>query len=181
MRNLLTTENQNCYREQIEKECYTRLAWKSRYGRDYPTSFVSRRANEQIRLRLPELPLTTKTILPPVLSTLERRREAAVPMDRSLSEAPLMREVTPQTKESLYQGFSKEGKGRSLYLHTRTQKGPEEKFDYPLLSSWDYGWRLGDYGRDYGSPANGRSGVVRNNFYARNGIFHFPSETDRLG
>ncbi|XP_055773797.1 protein ATP6V1FNB [Salvelinus fontinalis] len=182
MRNLLTTENQNCYREQIEKEFYARLAWKSRYGRDYPTSFVSRRANEQVGLRLPELPLTTsKTILPPVLSTLERRREAAVPMDRSLSEAPLMRAVTPQTKESLYQGFSKEGKGRSLYLHTRTQKGPEEKFDYPLLSSWDYGWRLGDYGRDYRSPANGRSGLVRNTFYARNGIFNFPSETDRLG
>lgn len=20
---------------------------------------------------------------------------------------------------------------------------PEEKFDFPLLSSWDYGWRLG--------------------------------------
>ncbi|KAK6318668.1 hypothetical protein J4Q44_G00098790 [Coregonus suidteri] len=187
MRNLLTTQNQNCYREQIAKECYTRLAWKSRYGQDYPTSFVSRRAKEQLGLglRLPKLPLTTtpttKTILPPMLSTLERRREAVVPMDRSLSEAPLMRAVTPQTKDSLYQGFSKEGKGRSLYLHTRTQKGPEEKFDYPLLSSWDYGWRLGDYERDYRSPANGRSGVVSNTFYARNGIFNFPSETDRLG
>ncbi|XP_041745207.2 uncharacterized protein LOC121575973 [Coregonus clupeaformis] len=116
MRNLLTTQNQNCYREQIAKECYTRLAWKSRYGQDYPTSFVSRRAKEQLGLglRLPKLPLTTtpttKTILPPMLSTLERRREAVVPMDRSLSEAPLMRAVTPQTKDSLYQGFSKEGR-----------------------------------------------------------------------
>ncbi|XP_045548065.1 uncharacterized protein isoform X2 [Salmo salar] len=183
MRNLLTTENQNCYREQIEKERYTRLAWKSRYGRDYPTSFVSRRANEQLALRLPELPLnttpTTKTILPPVLSTLERRREVAVPLDRSLSEAPL-----DESSDAPDQGISLPGffqGGRRLYLHTRTLKDPEEKFDHLLLSSWHYGWRLGEYGRDYRSPANGRSGVVRNTFYSRNGIFNIPSETDRLG
>ncbi|KAI1890364.1 hypothetical protein AGOR_G00152970 [Albula goreensis] len=92
-----------------------------------------------------------------------------------------MRPVSPQTKEALFQGFSKEGRGRHLYLRRRVQKGPEEKFDFPLLSSWDYGWRLGDYDREYRSPANGRSGIVRNTFYARNGIFHFPSPTDRLG
>jgi len=22
---------------------------------------------------------------------------------------------------------------------------PEEKFDFPLLSSWEYGWRLGEW------------------------------------
>ncbi|KAJ7994429.1 hypothetical protein DPEC_G00249180 [Dallia pectoralis] len=182
MRNLLTTQNQNCYREQIEKEHSARLAWKNRYERDYPTSYVSRKAKE----RLPKIPLTTNqnsttmSSLPPVLSTLDRR-EVSGPHDRSPREAPLMRPVTPQTKEALYQGFSKEGKGRRCYLHARTQKAPEEKFDYPLLSSWDYGWRLSDWIRGYRSPAWGRSGVVRNSFYARNGIFSCPSETDRLG
>ncbi|XP_010873053.2 protein ATP6V1FNB isoform X2 [Esox lucius] len=184
MKNLLTTQNQNCYREQIEKECYARLAWKNRYGQDYPTCFVSRRAKEPLP-KLSQITAqnsttkasTTKASLPPVLSTLEKR-EAAGPQDR---EVPLMRPVTPQTQETLYQGFSKEGKGRSRYLHARTRKAPEEKFDYPLLSSWDYGWRLGDSGREYRSPANGRSGVVKNAFYARNGIFNCTSESDRLG
>lgn len=183
MRNLLTTQNQNCYREQIEKEAFTRLAWKDRYGHYYPTCFVSRKTRD---LELPKLqpPESSKTrpILPPVLKPVEKKRVAtALVVQRSLSEVPLMRPVTPETKMDLYQGFSKEGNGRSLYLHRRIQKGPEDKFDYPLLSSWDYGWRLGDYEQDYRSPVNGRSGVVRNTFYARNGIFNFPSATDRLG
>lgn len=37
MRGLLTTQTQNCYREQIQKEMLTRLAWKSRYARLYPS------------------------------------------------------------------------------------------------------------------------------------------------
>lgn len=37
-----------------------------------------------------------------------------------------------------------QGKGRRLYLQRRGQKRPEEKFDFPLLSSWEYGWRLGE-------------------------------------
>lgn len=36
-----------------------------------------------------------------------------------------------------------QGKGRTLYLHRRGHIKPEEKFNFPLLSSWDYGWRLG--------------------------------------
>lgn len=37
MRHLLTTQSQNCYREQIQKEMLTRLAWKSRYAQLYPS------------------------------------------------------------------------------------------------------------------------------------------------
>lgn len=37
-----------------------------------------------------------------------------------------------------------QGKGRRLYLQRRGQIRPEEKFDFPLLSSWEYGWRLGE-------------------------------------
>ena len=36
MRTLMTTQKQNCYREQITKETMTRLAWRSRYAKDYP-------------------------------------------------------------------------------------------------------------------------------------------------
>ncbi|CAL8338419.1 unnamed protein product [Merluccius merluccius] len=38
MRTLMTTQKQNCYREQITKETMTRLAWRSRYAKDYPPS-----------------------------------------------------------------------------------------------------------------------------------------------
>ncbi|XP_036415423.1 protein ATP6V1FNB [Colossoma macropomum] len=179
MRNLLTTQNQNCYRELIMKEAYTRLTWKMKYSKDCPTSFTTRRA-KTIGLFNPPKP-STEISLPPVVQPQGKKKEAPVLVGRSLSEAPLMRPVSPKTKETLYHGFSKEGKGRSVYLKRRAQKMPEDKFDYPILSSWEYGWRLGDYEHNYRSPANGRSGVVRSTFYARNGIFNIPSATDKLG
>ncbi|XP_078139746.1 protein SPMIP1 [Centroberyx gerrardi] len=141
MRGLLTTQSQNCYREQIQKEMLSRLAWKSRYASLYPSCFRPR---------------------PPGPSR------------------GLMRPVSPQTRQTLYQA-AQHGKGRSLYLQRRGQKRPEEKFDFPLLSSWEYGWRLGDYSLDYSSPASGRSSVVKNTFYARNGVFSVQSAADALG
>ncbi|XP_043107483.1 protein ATP6V1FNB [Puntigrus tetrazona] len=171
MRNLLTTQDQSFYRELILKEAYTRLAWKTKYGKDYPTAFASRRS-ESIGP-----PSVGKVTLPPVLQPREKKPVAR----RSLSEAPLMRPVSPRTAAALYHGLSNEGKGRGLYLKKRAQKGPEEKFDYPILSSWDYGWRLGDYDIDCKTPAYGRSGIVRSTFYARNGIFNIPTATDQLG
>ncbi|KAJ3602535.1 hypothetical protein NHX12_030288 [Muraenolepis orangiensis] len=38
MRTLMTTQKQNCFREQITKETMTRLSWRSRYAKDYPPS-----------------------------------------------------------------------------------------------------------------------------------------------
>ncbi|MCI4390318.1 hypothetical protein PGIGA_G00121270 [Pangasianodon gigas] len=174
MRTFLTTQNQNSYRELIMKEAYTRLNWKMKYGKDYPIRFASRKSKPV------NLTTAPKVTLPPVVKAPEKKKEAPV-LQRALSEAPLMRPVSPQSRETLYNGLSIEGKGRSQYLKRRIQKMPEERFDYPLLSSWEYGWRLGDYGHEYKSPVNGRSAVVRSTFYARNGIFNIPSATDHLG
>ncbi|XP_023655350.1 protein SPMIP1 [Paramormyrops kingsleyae] len=177
MRGPLTTQNQNCYRQLIEKEAYTRLAWKIKYGQEYPSRIAATfRAKKEPGL--PKLP-AAETILPPIV----KREVQAVPepkLDLKL-KAPLMRPVTPKTRETLYDGISTEGKGRALYMRQRLGKGPEEKFDHPQLSSWEYGWKLGDYGIDYRSPVSGRSGIVRSTFYARNGIFNVPSSTDSLG
>ncbi|KAL1265076.1 hypothetical protein QQF64_003103 [Cirrhinus molitorella] len=153
MRNLLTTQDQNFYRELILKEAYTRLTWKMKYSKEYPTTFASCRS-KSIGLFNP--PSAGKLTLPPVVQTRKKPREA--PVRRSLSEAPLMRPVSPPTKAALYQGLSNEGKGRGLYLRKRAQKGPEEKFDYPILSSFDYGWRLGDYESDCKTPTMGNLG-----------------------
>lgn len=38
----------------------------------------------------------------------------------------------------------------------------------------------GDYEIDSKTPAYGRSGIVRNTFYGRNGIFNIPTVTDQL-
>ncbi|XP_045165356.2 protein ATP6V1FNB-like [Mercenaria mercenaria] len=83
-----------------------------------------------------------------------------------------MRPVTPGVKEKLYDGFTKEGKGRYQYLEKRNEKNPEDKFSFPLLSSWEYGWRLGDVIKqdDFKAPDNGRNRIVADTFYTRTGI-----------
>ncbi|XP_015203403.1 protein SPMIP1 [Lepisosteus oculatus] len=182
MRDLLTTQNQNCYRELIEKEAYTRLAWKIKYGKDYPSKFASTKRKDAETSKLS----INKTILPPLVQdqkTPEEKKKKSTELKVGpTSEAPpVMRSVTPQTRGVLYQGFSKEGKGRSLYLRNRTMKSPEKKFEHPIISSWEYGWRLGDYAKEDKSPIKGRSRIVKDTFYARNGIFNFPSPTDQLG
>ncbi len=83
-----------------------------------------------------------------------------------------MKPVPVPVKSTLYEGFSKEGKGRSQYLSIREQHIPEEKYHYPLLSSWDYGWRLNDVVQrdEIGKPENGRTRIVSDTFYTRNGV-----------
>lgn len=39
----------------------------------------------------------------------------------------------------------------------------------------------GDYTLDYRTPSRAKSSVVKNTFYARNGVFSSPSATDALG
>uniref|UniRef100_A0A8C7Z2A5 Si:ch211-193l2.10 n=1 Tax=Oryzias sinensis TaxID=183150 RepID=A0A8C7Z2A5_9TELE len=138
MRGLLTTQSQNCYKEQIQRELLTRLAWKSRYAKLYPSA----------------LSLQGSTQLPPL------------PPGVHVSSLPLL----------YLQGI-----GRSLYLQRRGHIRPEEKFDFPLLSSWEYGWRLGDFTLDYRTPSHARSAVVEKTFYSKNGVFRNPSATDSMG
>lgn len=141
MRGLLTTQDQDWYRETIVKEAYTRLTWKIKYGKDFPTTFASRRSKPPVFFNTPA---TTTIMLPPVVQPTEKKVEPKEPQC-TLSSVPLMRPVSPQSKESLYHGLSTDGKGRMQYLKKRFQKRPEERFDYPILSSWEYGWRLGKY------------------------------------
>lgn len=138
MRTLQTTQDQNTYRELIMKEAYTRLNWKIKYGKDYPIRFALRKSKAMNPAPAP------KITLPPVVKAPEKKKEAPV-VQRALGKAPLMRPVSPQSKGTLYNGLSKEGKGRSQYLNRRMQKMPEERFEYPILSSWEYGWRLGKF------------------------------------
>ena len=82
-----------------------------------------------------------------------------------------MRTVTPAIRSQLYKGFSKEGTGRYAYLQIRKIKKPEDKYDFPITSSWEYGWRLDDVVKEFRAPQFGRSRIVKDSFYRTNGIF----------
>ncbi|KAM8914895.1 uncharacterized protein AB9W97_011914 isoform 2-T2 [Spinachia spinachia] len=217
---MLTTQHQNCYREQIQKETLTRLAWKRRYADLYPScggSEATRRPGspnpkpafmyscsslmtsvcyshqpplaeaDGCHTNVPWVPLMKllfyapppRAVLPPVAGTTRKQSDLPPPPppppprlpELPLSVAPLMRPVSLQTRSAVYQDSSHHGKGRSLYLQKRGQLKPEEKFDFPLLSSWEYGWRLGEFrapkpaGTDGGVKGHLRYSSTRSRFF----------------
>ncbi|XP_066452688.1 protein SPMIP1 [Eleutherodactylus coqui] len=178
MRDLLTTRNQNSWKELIEKETLTRMTWKGKYNKEHPRQ----QQLEPTKKREVVIPKAV-TSLPPLVKTpppLVSRSEANDHEPLDILNFAEMRMATPHTVCVLYDGFSKEGKGRALYLKVRKQLGPQEKYPHPLLSSWDYGWRLGDIVDEFKTPIHGRSRIVKDSFYSRNGILSVPSSTDRM-
>ncbi|XP_066469070.1 protein SPMIP1 [Tiliqua scincoides] len=185
MRGLLTTGEQDGWRELINKEAFCRVNWKVKYGHKY-TRHLPDYGTSKRKYFLPALCSPEESLRSPKCQEEPAQEEGKQQLlekreGPSLQEPlPEMRAPTPQTTQLLYQGFSHEGKGRCRYLQERKMKSPEEKFHYPVLSSWEYGWRLGDAVKDIRTPIYGKSRIVMDTFYFKNGIFYHPSKTDRL-
>lgn len=60
------------------------------------------------------------------------------------------------------------------YLRARTALGPEQKYDYPYVSSYNYGWRLNDHIKEYRPSDHGRSQIIQSTFYRGNTAFMEP-------
>ncbi|XP_007500031.2 LOW QUALITY PROTEIN: protein ATP6V1FNB [Monodelphis domestica] len=185
MRDLFTTRNQACWTELIEKEAVSRATWRIKYAHKYPRVLGSRK-----KCQLPFLcPAPNRACYPPLApprqgaqrqapprekepaSRLPRKAKRRGPREEVKAEPepflPDMRPATPKTGQLLYQGISHEGKGRLLYLRERWQQKPEDKFRFPVLSSWDYGWCIGDAMKE----AKGSSSCQ---IWAHQGYFLFP-------
>ncbi|XP_032179387.1 protein ATP6V1FNB isoform X1 [Mustela erminea] len=91
-----------------------------------------------------------------------------------------MRQVPAGTLRLLFQGISHDGQGRASYLRERHRQKPEEKFLYPVLSSWEYGWHMGDIMKDTRAPTYARCQPISKTFYIKSSVFHFPRRTDQL-
>lgn len=75
---------------------------------------------------------------------IRKAREATQdPAGHSRTEDLMMRQVPSNTLKLLFKGVSHNGQGRARYLQERYRQKPEEKFRYPILSSWEYGWHVG--------------------------------------
>lgn len=174
------TQMQNFWKESVEKEATARLM-----------SFAKLRGQSRSKPR--QLEVFKKKIednkpsdallerLPPISAEPHFNRKKAdfnepLGLDRAktmpVTSAAEMHPVDPVLKDCLYDGFTKEGKGRYMYLHQRYSTIPEQKFAYPTCSSWDYGWRLCDVIKkeDIKKPKYGRNKIVEDTFYTRNGI-----------
>ncbi len=75
----------------------------------------------------------------------------------------------PRVKSKLYDGFSKEEKGRYQYLRERTELAPEERYTFPVTSSAKYGWKINEEAQ-LQKPRHARSKVLSETFYTRTGV-----------
>ncbi|XP_048347820.1 protein ATP6V1FNB [Sphaerodactylus townsendi] len=184
MRGLLTTREQDGWRELIYKEASCRVNWKAKYGYKYPRRLPDNGISRRKCLFPPISPTREETSFPSGEERTTPKQQQELPEEKawlSLQEPlPDMRAPDLEATQLLYQGISHEGKGRKRYLRERNAQSPEEKFRYPVLSSWEYGWRLGDVVKDIRTPIHGKSRIVKDTFYFRNGIFYHPSKTDKL-
>lgn len=185
----MDTRAQNSWKELIEKEAATRIQCKlkleeSKKNEDewfVRSKYTQVKPMVQLNSANQEAPKTAEEYMKPIVYPPRPVRKNLADEIEKLSEqlrlsgANLlsdMRPARPEVRQVLYDGFSKEGKGRAKYLRARKSDDPEEKYEYPLVSSFDYGWKLDETGKDeYRNPVHGRNKIVEDSFYRRNGVF----------
>ncbi|XP_014663865.1 PREDICTED: uncharacterized protein LOC106806444 [Priapulus caudatus] len=174
----MDTQRQNFWKESVEKEAMVRLMWYEKYGHELE-DWIGPGAQAGLLKKTDEDPQIEATKLPSISTKKYHKRQPdkrGTLLELANSKTGenftcTMRPVTPRTRDTLYKGFSKEGTGRYEYLQHRNLKKPEDKYEFPMTSGWEYGWRLGDFTRgSHQSPQFGRSRIVQDSFYRRNGI-----------
>lgn len=171
----MDTRAQNSWKELIEKEAATRISCKLKQeenSKDEDEWFD----RSKYRLNKPLTGNLPTTIKFPQKQSRKNTSEEIERLTEQLkkSGSNLLTDMKPpktETQALLYEGFTKEGKGRYQYLKARKSENPEEKFEYPLLNSFEYGWKLNDVAQEYKTPTHGRGRIVEESFYRRNGVF----------
>ena len=170
----MDTQRQNFWKESIDKEAFVRLAWHARYSKEWArdAAQVAQRPRKE-GLKINALQSLKQEMEAKEKEEKESRKEVEE-TEKKDPESLLveMRPVSRDTREVLYDGFSALGGGRYAYLQKRKLKDPEIKYEFPILSSWEIGWRLQDCVTQHGAPKNGRTRVIRDNFFRPNGIFY---------
>eukprot|EP00118_Oscarella_pearsei_P025160 m.307637 g.307637 ORF g.307637 m.307637 type:complete len:166 (+) comp42564_c0_seq1:350-847(+) len=160
------TQSQNFWKESVDKEAQVRLQWHLKYSKEFARgAFKSKPRKVQLVLK----PITPPE---PQAETKERettKREETVKKPEGLLET--MRPVSGSTKKLLYTGLSAEGEGRLSYLQVRKARKPEQKYEYPITSAWEYGWKIMEIVGTEKPARYGRTKIVRDSFYRTNGIF----------
>ncbi|XP_014353782.1 protein SPMIP1 [Latimeria chalumnae] len=174
----MTAQRQNFWKEVMLKEAETRVKWWREYKAEHPKTSRSKTAPKET-IKLPpirtasarEKPGPEKKVVP------ETPRGAEESTGQMLESASEMKPVTPRTKELLYHGISHNLDGRYSYLHARKMKKPEDRYYYPLTTSWDYGWQLGNM--EFKIYGNRLTHIVQDTFFRKNGVF-FPDHSNEL-
>lgn len=171
----MDTRRQNFWTELIQKEDFIRLTWHERFRNarkeKMELSFATKPVHQKInteKVSFEKLPKLIK----PEFSKAPIRRDIKTEIDvPSASVLVEMRPPSSNTKALLYKGYSAIGEGRTAYLRARKVINPESKYEFPLTSSLEYGWKIADVNSDIKGTKFGRSKIVKDSFYRANGVF----------
>ena len=171
----MDTQRQNFWKESIHKEANVRLAWHMRFSKEFANQTVQQRP-KKAKGFVPKI----KTMDTQLLHANNAEDKVNIEIQQvdptHVTSAPTkvveMRPVSSRTRNLLYKGFSALGEGRYAYLQARKQKKPEMKYEFPITSGWEYGWNITDAMKRSTTKAAefGRTRIVRDSFYRRNGV-----------
>lgn len=193
----MDTQMQNFWIESINKEASLRFQWQLKYSKSFARAVAKRQADSQpttsmssnIARHIERMENELKNDYPKPAGEASRSRgitaekgtvkeedlklddvEGDDITDRALATFRFrdMRPASPQTRSELYKGISHHEEGRYAYLKKRNNKSPEEKYEFPILSSCVYGWKIGN--NDMTKSPYARTRIIRDTFYRRSGI-----------
>lgn len=175
----MDTQRQNFWKESINKEAFVRLSWHARYSKEFvrDAAAMASKSRKQEGLKINALEAFKQEMAEKDKEKKEKGSQSKLAESEKAKTDPdallvEMRPVSGATRELLYDGFSALGGGRYAYLQKRKLKNPEVKYEFPITSSWEYGWRLDDCVKQQKSPSYGRTRVIRDTFYRPNGILY---------
>ena len=182
----MDTQLQNFWVESIHKEAALRFAWHLRYSNKFAKSaFATGGKPAQPKKR--GAPSLRAAVTKRIQQIEDERRECdgaapdalagnkcgpasvKAPSGREAVSLKDMRPASTRTRALLYNGISAHGEGRQAYLRKRKTLTPEKKYEFPLLSSCQYGWKIMEFARPIPS-AHARTCVIKDSFYRNSGI-----------
>ena len=180
---------QSFWVEAIKKEASLRLEWQLKYSKAFAKEALKRKTERNAAMKksiAPTVDPHTNIIrhIAKMEENLKKPKPTPVPVpvpsdekeedkdddfdDIDLLRSRDMRSPSPKTRVQLYDGISHHQEGRYAYLKKRYQKSPEERYEFPVMSSAVYGWKIKD-GAPKCSPF-ARTRIIRDTFYRHSGI-----------
>jgi len=168
----MDTQRQNFWKESINKEVSIRNTWFQQHLR-----FSKEFAAEDLSSPVPVSKAPEPVKVPSKVATPKKASPVPVAEPEPGTKFTEMRIASPLTKTILYTGLSAEGDGRKAYLLQRKTKGPEEKFEFPITSASEVGWKIREVSSNQEvKPAMfGRSRIVQDTFFRTNGVLNHDS------
>lgn len=184
----MDTQLQKFVVEAINKESSLRCAWQLRYSKKFAKQALesppkkSRKAgltfNTTVEDKIKQIENKKRnyqTLPTKLVASADHDQQTTKDLSDRLSKSDGamslkgMRPASKKTRALLFDGISSHEEGRYAYLKSRKQKIPEDKYEFPILSSTQYGWKIKEYSNPKSSP-HARTCIIKDSFYRSSGV-----------